>query len=106
MTEKKDKNEILNVDYTEYETTLPENFFKRKKWKKEDLRQVKAFIPAVIIKVLVKPGDEIEEGQTLLIMEAMKMNNNVSASISGKVSSVSVKPGDRVVKDQLLIRLS
>jgi acetyl-CoA/propionyl-CoA carboxylase biotin carboxyl carrier protein len=49
-----------------------------------------------IIKVLVETGDTVEEGQTVAILEAMKMENAVVAEKSGTVSEVRVSPGDTV----------
>lgn len=56
-----------------------------------------------IWKVLVQPGQQVEEGQTLMILEAMKMETEVSASKAGVVGTISVKEGDAVkVGDTLL----
>jgi acetyl-CoA/propionyl-CoA carboxylase biotin carboxyl carrier protein len=49
-----------------------------------------------IVKVLVQPGDEVEVGQAVCILEAMKMENNISAEKAGTVAEVKVKPGDTV----------
>ena len=49
-----------------------------------------------IVKVLVNVGDEVEAGQAVCILEAMKMENNVNAEKSGKVTEVKVKAGDTV----------
>jgi acetyl-CoA/propionyl-CoA carboxylase biotin carboxyl carrier protein len=49
-----------------------------------------------IVKVLVNVGDEVEVGQALCVLEAMKMENNVNAEKAGKVSEIRVKPGDTV----------
>jgi len=56
-----------------------------------------------IWKILVQPGQQVEEGQTLMILEAMKMETEVSAASAGVVGSISVKEGDAVkVGDTLL----
>ena len=49
-----------------------------------------------IIKVLVAVGDEVEAGQPVCVLEAMKMENNIVAEKAGTVSEVKVKPGDTV----------
>jgi acetyl-CoA/propionyl-CoA carboxylase biotin carboxyl carrier protein len=49
-----------------------------------------------IVKVLVNVGDEVEVGQALCVLEAMKMENNVNAEKAGKVAEMRVKPGDTV----------
>ncbi|APM37766.1 pyruvate carboxylase [Clostridium kluyveri] len=68
-------------------------------------KEIGASIPGSVIKVLVKAGDEIEEGQTLIVIEAMKMETNVTASVPGVVEGVFVKEGQRVKTGELLVKL-
>ncbi|MFV8783205.1 sodium-extruding oxaloacetate decarboxylase subunit alpha [Microbulbifer sp. SA54] len=64
---------------------------------------VKAPLAGNIFKVLVKPGDQVTEGQNIVILEAMKMETAVSAPRAGSVTGVSIKEGDSVaVGDDLL----
>ena len=53
-------------------------------------------LPGLIQKVLVKVGDQVTAGQNLLIMEAMKMENEIQAKSAGTVTAVNVKEGDSV----------
>ena len=66
---------------------------------------VKAPLPGTIFKLSVKVGDEINIGDTLLIMEAMKMENNIQAEVSGKVKSIEVSEGDAVLQDDILLEI-
>ena len=56
-------------------------------------------------KVLVKPGDEINEGQVVIILEAMKMETEVQSSKTGSVTDILVSEGDEVIVDQPIISL-
>jgi biotin carboxyl carrier protein len=58
-----------------------------------------------IVAVDVKPGSEVEEGDQILTLEAMKMNTYVYAPVSGKVTEVLVSPGEGVEEGQLLLRI-
>ena len=58
--------------------------------------QVTVPMQGTIVKVLVSVGDEVEVGQAVTVLEAMKMENNIAAETSGTVSEVKVKPGDAV----------
>ncbi len=49
-----------------------------------------------ITKILKKEGDEVKEGEDILILEAMKMENSISSPKSGKISKIVVNPGDKV----------
>jgi acetyl/propionyl-CoA carboxylase alpha subunit len=60
-------------------------------------------MPGKIVKVLVKAGDEVKEGEPLLIMEAMKMENEMRADRDIKIKHVNVKAGDNVEAGAVLI---
>lgn len=64
---------------------------------------VKSPLPGVILDIKVKEGDEVKKGQTVIILEAMKMENNINAHRDGKVASINVKSGDSVLEGADLI---
>ena len=68
-------------------------------------RIVRAPIPGSILIVKVKEGEEVQKGQLLLKMEAMKMENEIAANCSGKVVAVNVRAGDSVNQGEVLIEL-
>ncbi len=63
-------------------------------------------MPGKVIKVNVKEGDEVKEGDVLCVVEAMKMENNIKAMTSAKVAKVLVNEGDKVDVKNILIELS
>jgi biotin carboxyl carrier protein len=65
-------------------------------FKAEGPQEVKAPMPGKVVKVLVKPGDAVEEGQGLVIVEAMKMENVLKSAIKGVVKEVFVNEGQAV----------
>ena len=74
------------------------------KVEKPVLDQLKAPMPGLVINIEVEPGDEIKEGDTLLVLEAMKMENVIKAVGDGTVKEIKVGKGDKVEKDQVLIQ--
>lgn len=62
-------------------------------------------MPGAVVKVLVVVGDEVEEGQPVLIIEAMKMENEVKAGMGGFVEAIHVKEGDAVEADVVLLEI-
>ena len=66
---------------------------------------VLAIMPGKIIRVMVEPGQKVEEGDPVCVLEAMKMENELHAHQSGAVRAVHVKPGDDVEKDQVLVEI-
>ena len=93
----------LNIDDTLYETFVPDSALPG--WSAPDEKLVRAFIPGTIIEVAVKQGTRVKEDDLLLVLDAMKMYNEITSPVSGIVSEVAVKPGQRVEKNQLLIRM-
>lgn len=68
------------------------------------VNHVRAPMPGLIIALKVKDGDEVKAGDTLLILEAMKMENIIKAPVDATVKSVKVAMGDGVEKNQVLIQ--
>ena len=64
---------------------------------------VKAPLPGVITSIEVNVGDEVKAGDTLLVLEAMKMANNIEAEKDGKVTAICVQPGQSVMEDDALV---
>lgn len=68
-------------------------------------QHIKAPMPGLVLSVLVQPGQSIEPGTSLLILEAMKMENIIKAHTAGVVRSVRVAKGEAVEKNQILLEL-
>ena len=66
-------------------------------------RTLVAPLPGRIVKVAVKPGDRVEKGATLLVIEAMKMENEFKAGASGTIAEVRVEPGQAVNGGDVLV---
>jgi len=68
--------------------------------------QVKAPMPGLVLSVLVAEGDEVQKGDSLLVLEAMKMENMIKSPTDGIIKKIEVKPGNTVEKNELLISFS
>lgn len=69
------------------------------------VNEVKAPMPGMILDVMVKEGDEVKEGDNLLVLEAMKMENTIMAPRDAVISSVEVQKGKTVSKNEVLITM-
>jgi biotin carboxyl carrier protein len=66
---------------------------------------VVAIMPGKITRVLVEEGQQVQDGDAICVLEAMKMENELRADRDGVVKAVHVSPGDDVEKDQVLVAL-
>jgi biotin carboxyl carrier protein len=67
--------------------------------------EVRATLPGMVLAVAVKDGDEVRQGDPLVTVEAMKMQNEVRAPRSGRVGAVEVEPGQPVAAGALILRI-
>ena len=95
----------LALESGTFETRLTKKFEKRTLFVKQDPRVLKAAIPGAIERIDTPPGSKVNAGDTLLILEAMKMHNRIKAPMAGTVKAVYVAAGEKVVKGQILIEL-
>lgn len=66
---------------------------------------VKSPLPGVILQVNCKVGDTVKRGQNLLVLEAMKMENNITAEADGQVTGICVAAGDSVMEGTTLLTI-
>lgn len=71
--------------------------------KKSGSGEIKSPMPGLVIKIEVEEGQTIDKGDTLLILEAMKMENLIKAHAGGIIKSIKVKKGEAVTKNQILL---
>jgi glutaconyl-CoA/methylmalonyl-CoA decarboxylase subunit gamma len=66
---------------------------------------VKSPLPGTVLSILVKVGDSVKIGQKLMVLEAMKMENNIDCDKDGKVVAIKVAPGQSVMEGDVLIEI-
>lgn len=69
-------------------------------------RAVKSTMPGIIIKIKVKVGEKVKEGDIIAILESMKMENNIHSPLSGEVKRIYVNEDDTVSPDDILMVIS
>jgi len=102
--EKKQRFSSIDIDGVKYKTLLTKRYRERKKYIEHDPAKTLAFIPGTISEILVKPKRKVKEGDVILILEAMKMMNKVTAPMDGEIK-FHVKKQDMVSKNQLLFEI-
>ncbi len=102
---KNSKYITFNIEGDQYDTFANRKFLKRKPHEPITLNLVKAFMPGVVKKIYVKPGDKMKEGSKVLVLEAMKMKNILFAPAAGYVKKINVEEGQMVPKNHVLVEL-
>ena len=97
--------ESFKVYIAEYKTKLTYKFRNRKKWIPPDKNKILSVIPGTILEVLVKENEKKREGETILILEAMKMANRITMPFDGVIKTIHVKEGDTVPKNHLMVEI-
>ena len=71
----------------------------------KQVKEIKAPMPGLVLEIAVTDGQEVSEGDKLLILEAMKMENSIMIQTSAIIKKVSVSAGQAVEKGQVLVEL-
>ncbi len=88
-----------------YKTKLTRKFENRTQYEAPNPDHIMSYIPGTILEIKVKEGQNVKEGESLLILEAMKMRNQITMPRDGKIKAIKVAEGDRVPKNQLMIEI-
>jgi len=102
---KKKRLSSIIVDGQKYMTTLTDKYRNKKPYKEFNPNLIVAFIPGTIVEILIKKGKKVEEGEVILILEAMKMRNVVVAPFSGRVDKIFVSLGQMVSKGYVMAEM-
>jgi pyruvate carboxylase subunit B len=71
-----------------------------------DLKMIDSPLPGLVLRVYLKPGDKVAVGETILVLESMKMETPINSLVSGVISNIAVHQGDQVEAGQLLASVS
>jgi biotin carboxyl carrier protein len=112
MEDKEKQQENTEPEYISFQmediafkTLANRKFLSRAPYKPKDLKKITAFIPGTIMRVFVKENHKVKAGDTLLALQAMKMDNHLISPLSTTIKKIHVKQGDKVVKNQILVEL-
>jgi biotin carboxyl carrier protein len=104
MTEEKEFKNLV-VQGAVYKTTYTWKFENRVKWETPNPNYIYSFIPGTIIDIFVKPKEKVKEGETLLLLEAMKMQNQVRMPFDGEIVKIHVKKDEVIPKKFLMLEI-
>ena len=103
--EYKEEGIFLNGKEIDFDFAISPKILARKSKAGKKGAEIKAAIPGKIVEVRVEVNEEVKDQQCLLVLESMKMQNEILSPMEGIIESILVKAGDQVTSKQLLIKI-
>ena len=101
----KEKKQYIIVHSAKYETTYTKKYLNRKVWAEPNFNNINSYIPGTIIDILVKVGQVLEEGDSIIVLEAMKMYNDVQMPFKGRILKINIEKGQKIPKNFLMMEI-
>ena len=98
MAEEKELKELI-IQGAVYKTTFTKKFENRVNYETPNENLVYSFLPGTILDIFVKPRQKVKEGETLLLLEAMKMENQIRMPFDGEIVKIHIKTGQIIPTD-------
>ena len=95
----------FNIDGTIYLTEVPDRVANKKKWERPNPNHIKSFIPGTIVEIFIKEGQEVKEGECLMILQAMKMKNKILMPFDGIIETIHVNVDQKVPNRMIMVEL-
>ena len=103
--EEQDNLKTLIIEGAVYKTLFTKKFENRKFYETPNKNLIKSFIPGTIIDIYIKKGQKVKEGEIILVLEAMKMHNNVSMPFNGKIVKIHIKKDEVIPKNHVMVEI-
>jgi pyruvate carboxylase len=100
-----EKQEVIIVHSAKYITTYTKKYRNRKVWEEPNPNHIKSHIPGTVLEIFVKEGQKVEVGQSILLLEAMKMHNDIKMPFTGKILKVNIEKGQKIPKNFLMLEI-
>ena len=104
MEEKKEYKELI-IQGTIYKTTFTKKFEQRENYKAPDENLIYSFIPGTVIDIFVKPKEKVNKGDTIMLLEAMKMQNQIKMPFDGEIVKIHVKKDELIPNRHLMVAI-
>jgi biotin carboxyl carrier protein len=102
--EEKELKELI-IQGAVYKTTFTKKFENRVNYETPNENLIYSFIPGTIIDIFVKTRQKVKEGETILLLEAMKMENQIRMPFNGEIVKIHIKQGDVIPNRHLMLEI-
>lgn len=100
-----EKLQIIIVHSAKYQTTYTKKYENRKVWVEPNANHINSYIPGTVIDILVKEGQKVAAGASIMILDAMKMYNDIKMPFKGKILKINIEKGQKIPKNYLMIEI-
>ncbi len=104
MAEEKEYKELI-IQGAVYKTTFTKKFENRENYQAPNENMIHSFIPGTVIDIFVKPKEKVKEGETLMLLEAMKMQNQIRMPFDGEIVKIHVKKDESIPNRYLMMEI-
>ncbi len=104
MAEEKEYKELI-IQGAVYKTTFTKKFENRENYQAPNENLIYSFIPGTVIDIFVKPKEKVKEGETLMLLEAMKMQNQIRMPFDGEIVKIHVKKDESIPNRYLMMEI-
>ena len=100
-----EKLQIIMVHSAQYQTTYTKKYENRKVWEEPNLNHIKSYIPGTVVDIFIKEGQKVDEGESIMILNAMKMYNDIKMPFKGKILKINITKGQKIPKNYVMIEI-
>lgn len=100
-----EKLQIIMVHSAQYQTTYTRKYENRKVWVEPNFNHIKSYIPGTVVDILVHEGQNVAEGESIMILNAMKMYNDIKMPFKGKILKINITKGQKIPKHFVMIEV-
>lgn len=100
-----EKLQVIIVHSAKYQTTYTKKYINRKVWEEPNFNHIKSYIPGTVVDILIKEGQKVGAGDSIMILDAMKMYNDIKMPFKGKILKINIEKGQKIPKDFVMIEI-
>ena len=100
-----EKLQVIIVHSAKYQTTYTKKYENRKVWVEPNPNHINSYIPGTVIDILIKEGQKVAAGASIMILDAMKMYNDIKMPFKGKILKINIEKGQKIPKNFLMIEI-
>lgn len=104
MAEQEKLQEII-VHSAIYQTSYTKKYINRKVWEEPNFNHIKSYIPGTVVDIFIKEGQKVGAGDSIMILDAMKMYNDIKMPFKGKILKINIIKGQKIPKNFVMIEI-